>query len=284
MIDLETIKLTFHELIRRDNLSLAIWTCDRAILAASSLVGELVIDWDVMFNAEAVIGIINNQFVLHYQPIVRFEDSVIVGFEGLIRWNHPAEGLLLPSQFLDKMSNITMLGLTLEVTKLACEQINILPGDKWIAINLSHYDIYNRGFLHRFNAVVESQGIDVSRLRLEITESVVLEQPWMSQVLLALQSRGHMLEIDDFGTGYSSLASVLTYPISVVKIDKSLLDGIPGDRAKEKIFRLIISMAEALGYDVIAEGVESQEQADWLLYNGCGFGQGYLFGKAQPLD
>jgi EAL domain-containing protein (putative c-di-GMP-specific phosphodiesterase class I) len=255
MEDLEAIKLTFRELIKRNNLELAIWTCDRTILAVSSLVGEIILDWDVMFNAEAVIGIFDHQFVLHYQPIVRFEDGVIVGFEGLIRWNHPVEGFLLPGQFLDKMSNATMLLLTLEVTKLACEQLKKLPEGRWIAINLSPYDIHNRGFLSRFNAVVESQGIDMSRLRLEIAEETILNEPWMMQVLHALRAKGTILELDDFGTGYASLASILAYPISIIKVDRSLLSGIPGDRAKEKIFRLIIGMAEALGYDLIAEGV-----------------------------
>lgn len=282
MKDLEQIRKVFSKLIDRNNMSLAIWACDRTMVCVSDLINEIVSTNNFMIDAEAFIGIGDKQFVLHYQPIVRLSDRKTVGFEGLIRWVHPDEGFLYPSQFLDKLSNNTLLLLTLEVARIACEQLANLPKEQWIAINISPYDIQNRGFLNRFNLVVDSYKIDKTRLRLEITESAVLEEPWMIQVLRSL-SKDHILELDDFGTGYSTLASILSYPISILKIDKSMIDGLPGNRGKERVFRLIIGMAETMGYEVIAEGVETQEQCDWLLYNGCPFGQGYFLGKAQPL-
>lgn len=282
MNDLDLIKIVFNKLIERNNMSLAIWACDRTMSCVSNLINEIISTNNFMIDAEAFIGIGDKQFVLHYQPVVRLSDRVIVGYEGLIRWNHPEENFLYPSQFLDKLSNNTLILLTLEVAAIACKQLADLPKEQWIAINISPYDIQNRGFLNRFNAVIDSHKINKNRLRLEITESTVLEEPWMIQVLRSL-SKNHTLELDDFGTGYSSLASILSYPISVLKIDKSMIDGLPGNRGKERVFRLIIGMAETMGYEVIAEGIEAQEQADWLLYNGCPFGQGYLFGKAEPL-
>jgi EAL domain-containing protein (putative c-di-GMP-specific phosphodiesterase class I) len=208
MNDLEQIKKVFSKLIERNNMSLAIWACDRTMLLVSDLIYKIISDEILMINSDAAIGIGEKQFVLHYQPIVKLEDGAIVGYEALIRWDHPDEGLLLPGQFMDKLSNNTMLLLTLEVAAIACKQLASLSKDLWVAINLSPYDIQNRGFLNRFNSVVNAHNIDTTRLRLEITEETILGEPWMVQVLDSLRTRGHTLEIDDFGTGYSSLASI----------------------------------------------------------------------------
>jgi EAL domain-containing protein (putative c-di-GMP-specific phosphodiesterase class I) len=283
MRDLDAIKTVFKNLINNNSLSLAIWACDRTMLLISDLIHEIISDGTLMLNSDAVIGIGWKEFVLHYQPIVRLSDGIIVGYEALVRWDNPVEGFLVPGQFLDKLSQQTLLLLTLEVAAIACKQLKNLPEEIWVAINLSPYDISNRGFLNRFNAVVKDHAIAPERLRLEITENTILSEPWMTQVLHSLKAQGFTLELDDFGTGHATLAAISAYPISVIKVDKSLLDGIPGNKAKEKIFRLVIGMADALNYDIIAEGIETEAQATWLSCNGCPYGQGYLFGKPQAM-
>lgn len=239
-------------------------------------------DRNLVLDKKALEGIFNNEFYLQYQPVIRLSDREIVGYEGLVRWDSANE-IIYPDEFISKLSPPTQLLLTLEILKLACVQLKALKlrglENKWVAINLSPYDIKNKSFLSRFNAVVEAHGSDRSKIRLEITEQDILSEPWMLQVLSALRGQGHVIEIDDFGSGYSSLGALTSYPVSVIKVDKTLIDHIPGNHEKEKVFRLILTMGETLGYEVIAEGVETEEQAKWLEYNGCGFAQGYLFGR-----
>ena len=283
MNELDQIKNVFKFLILRNNIKLSIFVLDEMIDCVSTLIEEGIEDTIELMNVDAVLGVGTKEFVLHYQPIVRLSDRKIVGHEGLVRWLHPIEGMLSPDDFLNKLSNASLLLLTLEVARIACEKLQTLDERLWLAINLNPHDIQNRGFLSRFNNVVDKHGIDRTRLRLEITESAILDEPWMISVLDSLRQQGFVIEIDDFGTGYSSLHVIAYYPIAVLKVDKSLLDGIPGDRAKERIYRAVINMAETLGYEVIAEGVETKDQASWLQFNGCGYGQGYFFGKAGAL-
>ena len=282
MNELDQIENVFRFLIHHDNIKLSIFVLDEMLGCVSTLIRKEVKNTNELINVDAVLGIGSKEFVLHYQPIVRLSDRKIVGHEGLIRWNHPYEGFLSPEYFLDKLSSASLLLLTLEVARMACEKLQTLDERLWLAINLSAYDIQNRGFLSRFNKVVDANNIDRSRLRLEITENTILDQPWMFQILESLSIQ-HTIEMDDFGTGQASLGAIASYPISVIKVDKSLLDGIPGNLAKERVFRAIISMADNLGYEVIAEGVETLDQSNWLQYNGCGYGQGWLFGKAEAL-
>jgi PAS domain S-box-containing protein len=215
------------------------------------LTEEFEISDNLRMDQAALRGIFEQEFILHYQPIVKLCDRNIVGYEGLVRWVQD-DLMLSPGEFLPRLSPQTMLLLTLEIVRLVSLQLKALTlrGEEklWLAINLSPHDIGTRGFLSRFNAILETHQVDRTRLRLEVTEQDILNESWMLQALEALKSQGHTIEIDDFGSGYSNLGSLVTYPISVIKIDKSLTDGIPGDRAKEKLLRLIVSFAEALDY------------------------------------
>jgi len=259
---------------------------DLCIAYVNDITSQEESELDKVVDTEVIEAIFNDQFFLQYQPVVNLSDRSIVGYEGLVRWdsNH---GRLYPGAFLHRLSASTQLLLTLEIAKMACVKLKSLKlrgqEDLWLAINLSPYDIKSKGFLSRFNAVIESHSVDRGRIRLEITEEDMLESPWMIQILEALKIQGHKIELDDFGTGYSSLGSISTYPISVIKVDKSLIDGIPGDKNKEKVFRLILTMADALRHEVIAEGIETEDQAKWLEFNGCVFGQGYLLGKPEDI-
>jgi diguanylate cyclase len=283
MKDFIQINSSFSNLISIDSPKIAIWMLNAVLACISELIADKISDDIRWLNAEAATGITNNEFKLHYQPIVQLSDRQVVGFEGLIRWQHPTEGLIGPGDFLDKLCSSTMLLITLEVAKMACKRLWHLDESLWLAINLSPYDIQNRGFLGRFTSVVDWHGTDVSRLRLEISEDAILNESWMLQVLNSLKAKGHRIEVDDFGVGHTSLGVIASYPISVIKIDKSLVDGIPGNPLKERVFKAILNMAETLEFEVIAEGVEREEQAEWLNLNGCGYGQGYFFGVPQSM-
>jgi EAL domain-containing protein (putative c-di-GMP-specific phosphodiesterase class I)/CheY-like chemotaxis protein len=229
-----------------------------------------------------------DEFVLHFQPKIILESGVICGFEALIRWQPPNEPLVPPAVFipvLEETGLITPVGEW--VVQAACRQIaawrdaGLTPVP--IAINLSARQLRHAGFSNAVSKTLVEYGIDAKLLEVEITESSLMENPDEAQIALAeLKEIGVTLAIDDFGTGYSSLAYLKRFPFDTLKIDRSFVRDIPGDSDDATISRSIIALAHSLSLEVVAEGVETEEQLAFLLVNHCDLAQGYLFAMPVP--
>jgi diguanylate cyclase (GGDEF)-like protein/PAS domain S-box-containing protein len=228
-----------------------------------------------------------HEFRLFYQPIVLLGSGQVVGFEALIRWLHPQRGLILPAAFLP-LAEETGLSIPMGqwVLRSACRQLRrwkdqLPPGQPMgVSINLSSKQLLQPGLTRIVHELLEEFHIPPPDLHLEITEGVIMAEPdAVVSKLAGLRSLGVNLPIDDFGTGYSSLAYLHRFPISVLKIDRSFVNRVAEN---EVIVRTIVSLAHNLGMEVIAEGVETREQAERLLELGCEYGQGYLY--SEPVE
>lgn len=222
-----------------------------------------------------------------YQPIMRLEDRELAGFEALIRWRHPKRGLLLPEEFIslaEESGLIEELGgfvLNEAARQLGIWQRAFRPKQPlFMSINVSHAQLLGRNLVDEVRSLLSREDLAEGTLKLEITESMVMENPELSvQVLRRLKQMGVGLACDDFGTGYSSLATLQRLPFDVLKLDKSFLEADPEDDAAEIILQSIIDLGANLQIAVVAEGVESEAQAERLQDMGCDFAQGYLFGE-----
>jgi EAL domain-containing protein (putative c-di-GMP-specific phosphodiesterase class I) len=222
-----------------------------------------------------------------YQPIVS-GDGEVIGFEALVRWQHPERGLVMPADFIpvaDESGLIVPLGGA--VLRMACQEAMRWPSrpdgtSLRVSVNLSARQVSHPSLVDTVAEVLEQTGLEPGRLNLEITETVLIDDTRTAlDTLNGLKALGVGLVLDDFGTGYSSLAYVRRFPIDMLKIDRSFIDGLVRDAEDEAIVTAVISMGRALHVNVVAEGVETTEQAAQLQSLGCNFAQGYLF--ARPL-
>jgi diguanylate cyclase (GGDEF)-like protein/PAS domain S-box-containing protein len=223
------------------------------------------------------------ELALHWQPVVRGRGSVI-GAEALVRWRHPARGLLQPEDFVPLAEECGLIGALGEWTlERALSQAGAwqrtLPGRPWFAVNVSAPELaQGDAFVDRLRAVLEANGLEGSRLELEVTERVLMSH--LDENLDTMRRIGELgvrFAIDDFGTGYSSLAYLRRLPVDKLKIDRAFVRGIDTDPADEAIVRTIAALASTLGLAVVAEGVESKPQLDRLLALGCEHWQGHYF-------
>ncbi len=235
-------------------------------------------------RAELAGALGRGEFRLDFQPIVHLATRRIVGVEALVRWHHPVRGLIQPAEFIplaEESGQIAALGAW--VLHRACAAASAWPGDVKISVNVSPRQFEIGDIRTTVTEALEATGLPANRLKLEITESVLLSQNAASARLLQnLRERGVMLVLDDFGTGYSSLSYLDTFKVDVVKIDKSFLSRIraPGDR--QPIFEAIMGMTAALNLPVTAEGVETAVQLDYVTSLGCDWAQGYFFSRPVP--
>jgi diguanylate cyclase (GGDEF)-like protein/PAS domain S-box-containing protein len=232
-------------------------------------------------------GIREKQFSLWYQPQV--ENGRIVGAEALLRWMHPRRGVLLPAEFIplaEETGLIVSLGKL--VLELACAQAAQWAGRSGgspipIAVNVSARQFRQVDFVQHVLATLDRSGIDPKNLKLEITESMLLDNLEETVAIMeTLKSHGLQFSLDDFGTGYSSLAYLKRLPLDQLKIDRTFVRDIRANAANGAVAQAIISLARALGLLVIAEGVETDEQREMLAHLGCSCFQGFLFSKAVP--
>jgi EAL domain-containing protein (putative c-di-GMP-specific phosphodiesterase class I) len=233
------------------------------------------------------------EFILHYQPIVALENFRLRGFEALVRWQHPERGFISPMDFIpvaEETGMIVQLGEW--VMREACAQMNrwqkCFPLDHplFITVNLSSKQFSQTQLISTFAAILEETGIRPQSVKLEITESVVMENiDTATDMLRQLRSLGVQLAIDDFGTGYSSLSYLHRFPIDTLKIDRSFVTRMANNPENVEIVRTIVMLAQVLGMDVVAEGVETKEQLKLLRDLRCEYGQGYYFSRpSHPSD
>jgi EAL domain-containing protein (putative c-di-GMP-specific phosphodiesterase class I) len=226
-----------------------------------------------------------NQFDLRFQPQVLTESGEIVGMEALLRWSHPELGSVPPDRFIP-VAEETGLIMTIGqwVLRAACAQnkawqrsgFQTLP----IAVNVSAVQLKHPDFVDMVGDVLAETGLDPRWLELEITESLMMEKnESMIARLRELQARGIGLSMDDFGTGYSNLGYLQSFPLNRLKIDQSFVQMLPDDANAASIVSAILAIGESLGLQVIAEGVETERQAEFLIGAGCKYAQGFLFGR-----
>jgi diguanylate cyclase (GGDEF)-like protein/PAS domain S-box-containing protein len=226
-----------------------------------------------------------NQFTLHYQPQIDLRTGELMGVEALVRWQHPDRGLVSPAHFIPLAEETGLIVPIGEwVLREACRQQKLwLDAGKRVgkvAINLSPRQFRQKNFPGKVEAILRETGLSAEHLELEITESCAMEHAGETiNQLNQLNQMGMYLAIDDFGTGYSSLAYLQRFPIQKLKIDRSFVNDIHDDHNDAAITKTIIGLAHSMQLRVVAEGVETQHQADWLRQQGCDQAQGFLYSK-----
>jgi predicted signal transduction protein with EAL and GGDEF domain len=249
-----------------------------------------LVDKHSALEADLHRAIPNNQFELYYQ-IQLDMDLRPIGAEALIRWNHPSNGLIPPGQFIPFAEGSPLiLEIGNWVLDTACRQISLwskqaATRNLVLAVNISAQQFKQPSFVDEVNNMIKKHKIDPSRLKLELTESVAVQEidSVVTKMDALKKSIGVTLSLDDFGTGYSSLSYLKRLPLDQIKIDQSFVRDITIDSADEVMVKTIIDMAHNFGLNVIAEGVETEAHLNFLKKNGCKAFQGYLFGKPVPV-
>jgi len=230
----------------------------------------------------------NNEFVLHYQPIIELQAGTIVGVEALVRWQRGPDELVYPGDFIDVAEDTGLiLYIGMWVLREACRQMHQwhrqFPRAKplTISVNISPRQFVQPNLVDQIKQIVAETGIDPNTLRLEITESVTMGDVERTiRILSQLREIGVRFSVDDFGTGYSSLSYLHRFPLDVLKIDRSFVMRMNEDHERLQIVQTIMTLARNLGIEVVAEGTETELQVDHLRNIGCDFGQGFFFSRA----
>ncbi|GAB4243418.1 MAG: hypothetical protein Kow00121_68710 [Elainellaceae cyanobacterium] len=235
-------------------------------------------------------AIVNQEIQIHYQPIVSVFNQTLVGFEALARWQHPNLGMLPPSEFIalaEENGLITPLGIS--ILRQACAQVKLWQqqfpqhSSLYLSVNVSPVQLRHPELVSQIEHILQETEFQPHQLRLEITESAVMENTrWIAGALERLKAQQIRLCIDDFGTGYSSLSYLHSFPFHVLKVDRSFVSRMGDDLESLEIVRAIIVLAHALKMEVIAEGIETVQQLEYLQSLGCEYGQGYLFSRPLP--
>ena len=233
-----------------------------------------------------------NELCMYYQPIVDLSSMRLFGFESLIRWNHPQRGLVPPGEFIPVSEETGLIiPLTLWVLRTSCRQMvewqrkSEFNKDLVVSVNLSGKHFAQKDLVKQIKAVIDETGIEAKHLKLEITESAVMQNAEGAILMLKqLRDLGIQLSIDDFGTGYSSLSYLHRFPINTLKVDRSFVSTMEDGSENGEIVRTVVALAKTLGLSVIAEGIESIHQLHQLRILGCEYGQGYLFSRPVPVE
>ncbi|MBN9426719.1 MAG: EAL domain-containing protein [Burkholderiales bacterium] len=225
-----------------------------------------------------------NELELHYQPQVHLGDGRLAGFEALLRWNHPTRGSVPPSEFIPLAEETGLiLPVGRWVLRQACRTAARWPEDLCVAVNVSAVQFSRSNLIQEVREALSASGLPASRLELEITESLLVDDAITArETLSALREMGVRVALDDFGTGYSSLAYLRSFPLTKLKIDRSFVLSMGQDEGTRAIVRAIIALADALHLETTAEGVETEADHQILLTKGCKLGQGYLY--ARPMN
>ncbi len=239
-----------------------------------------------MLEQELRSAVLDNQFELYFQPLVSAADDMTIGFEALIRWNHPTRGMVSPADFIplaEKTGLICEIGDW--VLKEACRTATTWPEHMTISVNLSPQQFHNRRIVSSTRKALYASGLAPNRLELEITEGLFVENTEEALSALGdLKALGVMTSLDDFGTGYSSLSYLLKFPFDKLKIDQSFIKSIEKDKTARDILETIARLGKILNLSVTAEGVETADQALFLSTMACNQMQGFHFGRPIPSD
>ena len=225
---------------------------------------------------------------VYYQPVHDLKTRRLIGVEALVRWEHPQRGLVSPAEFIPIAERTGLIAeIDAWVMRQACEQMCLwLQAGvvlSFVAVNVSSRLFARRELFGQVARVLHETGLDPACLELEVTESAVMDDPEVAlEQMHRLRELGVRLAIDDFGTGYSSLLRLKRMPVQKLKIDQGFVAGLPWDEDDAAIVRVIIALAQSMGMQVHAEGIEQVEQASFLLEHGCDLGQGYWFGRPVP--
>jgi diguanylate cyclase (GGDEF)-like protein len=239
-------------------------------------------------KADLQRAIDQNELTLHYQPIIEMASERLAGVEALVRWNHEQRGMIPPSEFIPLAEETGLiLPLGRAVLQRACSQarlwLDTLGVPVRVSVNLSTRQLQDPELVNDVAEALASSGLEPNLLVLEITETLLMQE---TDVIMArlheLKRLGVRIAIDDFGTGYSSLSYLRRFPVDILKIDKTFVDGLNGEGEGEALVRAIIELARALNLQTVAEGIEEVSQLSALQLLGCDYGQGYFY--ARPLD
>lgn len=268
---------------KRDSDLTAVNTSQRETLERFKFINELQSALD------------RQELVLHYQPIYLLATGILVGFEALIRWNHPLKGNIPPSQFIDIAEDTKdIIPIGYWIFETACNDLkkmhNSLDGQTnptlpWMSINISPVQIKDANLVGRFAEILSRCGVKPSAIKLELTEHVLVEDP--KQALLFIHNvkqLGMKVAIDDFGTGYSSLSYLHMFPFDILKIDNTFVANIISDGRSQGIVNAIVALSKNLNIDIVAEGIENEALAAVLLDLGCRYGQGYAYSRPLPVE
>jgi diguanylate cyclase (GGDEF)-like protein/PAS domain S-box-containing protein len=247
---------------------------------------EMETDDTVDLIADIRQAIKGDELRVAYQPIVRLSDNTLVGFESLVRWQHPRRGLLLPAYFIPKAERSDLIvGIDRWMLIAGCRQLASWQAEGidrklQVSVNISSREFSREDFLGDLREILDSSGLAPSCLRLEMTESVIMEQSTTTHTLLrAIRELGVSLDIDDFGTGFSSLVALQHFAVDALKIDAAFVANMSSDNGA-KLIETILFLAHEFGITTIAEGIETAAQAQHLTAIGCLFGQGHFFASA----
>ncbi len=244
----------------------------------------------VVMEASLRVGIKNEEFIVYYQPQVDGSTDTIIGMEALVRWNHPTMGIVSPAKFIP-LAESTGLIVELDryVMKTAMKQLSqwykegLNPGK--LAMNLAVKQLKQKDFISMFTSLLKETECKAEWIELEVTEGQIMTNPQEAiKILQEISDLGVELAVDDFGTGYSSLAYLKRLPIDKLKIDQAFVRDLPDDEEDAGITRAVIALAKSLNLRIIAEGVETQAQRDFIVENGCENIQGYFYSKPIPAD
>lgn len=244
-----------------------------------------VVEEKVKFQSLLKEGFLREEFSLNYQPYIASQDNKIIGFEALIRWNSPKLGQVSPYKLI---TNAEEIGLIVEIGNWVLEEscrfirkINEVSDRKLlISVNISVVQLMYKNFLSDLIGITEKTGVPADWICLEMTETIMVQSLEMGHTLIReLRDYGFAVALDDFGTGYSSLSYLRRLPANILKIDKSFIDGVEDDSYNQFTLEAIIDLAHQLGYTIVAEGVEKNEQLGYLVKYHCDLIQGYLVSR-----
>lgn len=236
-------------------------------------------------------GLKRGEFVIHYQSIINLLDGKVEGYEALVRWQHPKQGTILPGEFIGLMEEtglILPLGrwvMDQAARAIQAEYSHLGAEMPYVSVNLSPRHLIQDDLVLHVQQLLEETGLNPDKLRLEITETAIIESPRQAQAILEqLKMLGVRILMDDFGTGHSSLSYLQNLPIDTLKIDRSFIAQMSANPASAELVHTIVRMATNLGLTVVAEGIETAEQMRLLQGMACGSGQGYLFDRPAELS
>ncbi|SHG41768.1 EAL domain-containing protein [Cognatishimia maritima] len=241
------------------------------------------------FEVDIEKGLQNDQFYMIYQPIVQLADGRIRGFEALMRWQHPEWGNVPPDRFIDVAEAMGSVGLLTEFALVeACQSLARINRSRdrplFASVNISGQDVGRAGFVDFLEHLLDLHDLDPKMIKLEVTETALLpEDDQVAANLVLLRQLGCGISIDDFGTGYSNLGYLKALPLTALKIDRAFAGDVSKNPVSRSIVRLLVGLGRELGVDVIAEGLEAQEDVEILCESGCRYAQGFHFYKPMLL-